>query len=106
MVSRVSIIAQLVLGVLASIIVMWFSRQREFRADSGSAQLAGRQKMIGALLRLQQQQGASTLPEKMTAFGSSGPIGSGLKLRHGCVSHGVDLCRVHDHDGARFEQLF
>ncbi len=75
----VSIIAQLVLGVLASIIVMWFSRRREFRADSGSAQLAGRQKMIAALRRLQQQQGASTLPEKITAFGISGPIGSGLK---------------------------
>jgi heat shock protein HtpX len=75
----VSIIAQLVLGVLATIIVMWFSRQREFRADSGSARLAGRQKMIGALRRLQQQQGASTLPEKITAFGISGPIGSGLK---------------------------
>jgi heat shock protein HtpX len=75
----VSIIAQLVLGVLASIIVMWFSRQREFRADSGSATLAGRQKMIAALRRLQQQQGASTLPEKITAFGISGPIGSGLK---------------------------
>lgn len=75
----VSIIAQLVLGVLASIIVMWFSRRREFRADAGSAQLAGRQKMIAALRRLQQQQGASTLPEKITAFGISGPIGSGLK---------------------------
>ncbi|HEY0859013.1 MAG TPA: protease HtpX [Albitalea sp.] len=75
----VSIVAQLVLGVLASIIVMWFSRRREFRADSGSAQLAGRQKMIAALRRLQQQQGASTLPEKITAFGISGPIGSGLK---------------------------
>lgn len=75
----VSIIAQLVLGVLASIIVMWFSRQREFRADSGSAMLAGRQKMIAALRRLQQQQGVSTLPEKITAFGISGPIGSGLK---------------------------
>lgn len=75
----VSIIAQLVLGVLASIIVMWFSRRREFRADSGSATLAGRQKMIAALRRLQQQQGASTLPEKITAFGISGPIGSGLK---------------------------
>jgi heat shock protein HtpX len=75
----VSIIAQLVLGVLASIIVMWFSRQREFRADSGSATLAGRQKMIAALRRLQEQQGASTLPEKITAFGISGPIGGGLK---------------------------
>jgi len=75
----VSIVAQLVLGVLASIIVMWFSRRREFRADAGGAQYAGRPKMIAALRRLQQQQGASTLPEKMTAFGISGPIGGGLK---------------------------
>ncbi|MES2561284.1 MAG: protease HtpX, partial [Pseudomonadota bacterium] len=48
-----SIIAQLVLGVLASMVVMWFSRHREFRADAGSAQLAGRNKMIAALERLQ-----------------------------------------------------
>ena len=50
--SSSSIVAQLVLGVLASIIVMWFSRQREFRADSGGARLAGREKMIAALERL------------------------------------------------------
>lgn len=75
----VSIVAQLLLGVLASIIVMWFSRQREFRADSGSARLSGRHKMIAALRRLQHQQGVSTLPEKITSFGISGPIGSGLK---------------------------
>lgn len=75
----VSIIAQLVLGVLASIIVMWFSRQREFRADAGGATLAGRGKMIAALRKLQQQHGESTLPEKMTAFGISGPIGMGFK---------------------------
>ena len=49
------IIAQLVLGILASMIVMWFSRHREFRADAGGAQLAGRQNMIGALERLRQR---------------------------------------------------
>jgi heat shock protein HtpX len=75
----VSIVAQLVLGVLASIIVMWFSRQREFRADSGAAHLAGREKMIAALRRLQRQSGASSLPERMTSFGISGPLGTGLK---------------------------
>jgi heat shock protein HtpX len=75
----VSIVAQLLLGLLATIIVMWFSRQREFRADAGSAKLAGRQKMIAALRALQVQQGASTLPERMTSFGISGPIGHGLK---------------------------
>jgi heat shock protein HtpX len=75
----VTIVAQLVLGLLASIIVMWFSRQREFRADAGSAQLAGRNKMIAALKRLQAQRGATTLPERMAAFGISGPLAHGLK---------------------------
>ena len=75
----VSVVAQILLGVLASIIVMWFSRQREFRADRGGARLAGRQKMIAALRRLQLKHGASTLPENITSFGISGPIGSGLK---------------------------
>ncbi len=74
-----SIIAQLVLGILASIIVMWFSRQREFRADAGGAQLAGKQKMIGALSRLQKGNIPSQLPDSMAAFGISGGIGSGIK---------------------------
>lgn len=73
------IIAQLVLGILASIIVMWFSRQREFRADAGGAQLAGRQKMISALSRLQKGNIPSQLPDSMAAFGISGGIGSGIK---------------------------
>jgi heat shock protein HtpX len=67
-----SIIAQLVLGILASIIVMWFSRQREFRADAGSAQLSDRKKMIAALQRLQQEYEPSHLPERIAAFGISG----------------------------------
>jgi len=66
------IVAQVVLGVLASIIVMWFSRQREFRADAGGASLAGRGKMIAALERLRLNQEQATLPEKMAAFGISG----------------------------------
>lgn len=65
------IIAELVLGILASIIVMWFSRQREFRADHGGAKLAGRQNMIAALQRLQSAHTAP-LPDKMAAFGISG----------------------------------
>ncbi len=72
------IVAELVLGVLASIIVMWFSRQREFRADHGGATLAGRQKMIAALQALQRQRPAP-LPDKMAAFGIAGGMGSGLK---------------------------
>ncbi len=70
-----SIIAELVLGILASIIVMWFSRQREFRADHGGAYLAGRQNMIAALRRLQSLQ-PQALPESMAAFGIAG--GGGL----------------------------
>jgi heat shock protein HtpX len=64
-----SIVAQLVLGVLASLIVMWFSRWREFRADAGGARLAGRDKMIAALERLRAVHEPSQLPEQMAAFG-------------------------------------
>jgi heat shock protein HtpX len=74
-----TIIAELVLGILASIIVMWFSRQREFRADAGGAQLAGRQKMINALQRLQTSVGQPHLPDQLAAFGISGSIGQGLQ---------------------------
>jgi len=69
------IVAQLVLGVLASIIVMWFSRQREFRADAGGASLAGRNKMISALERLKANHEQTALPEKIAAFGISGGKG-------------------------------
>lgn len=74
-----SIVAQIVLGILANIIVMWFSRQREFRADAGGANLAGRQKMIAALRRLQQNAGQAHLPDQMAAFGISGNIAHGIK---------------------------
>ncbi|HQV89413.1 MAG TPA: protease HtpX [Nitrosomonas sp.] len=74
-----NIIAEIVLGVLASIIVMWFSRQREFRADAGGASLAGRNKMIAALRRLQLNSQQAHLPDQLAAFGISGGIGSGLK---------------------------
>lgn len=74
------IVAQIILGILASIVVMWFSRQREFRADSGGATLAGRGKMIAALerLKLNHEQPAQ-LPEAVKAFGISGGVGAGLK---------------------------
>lgn len=71
-------IAELVLGILASIIVMWFSRQREFRADRGGASLAGKQNMIAALERLSSMHPAP-LPEKMAAFGIAGGGASGIK---------------------------
>lgn len=67
-----TIIAEVVLGVLASIIVMWFSRQREFRADAGGASLAGKNKMIAALRRLQFTQKQAHLPDQLAAFGISG----------------------------------
>ncbi|KKN38341.1 hypothetical protein LCGC14_0754520, partial [marine sediment metagenome] len=72
-----SIVAELVLGILASTIVMWFSRQREFRADAGAASLVGAPKMIAALQRLG---GTSTepLPDQLNALGISGGKGGGL----------------------------
>ena len=73
-----TIIADIVFGLLASIIVMYFSRQREFRADAGGASLAGRQAMIGALERLQQRH-SGALPDKMAAFGIAGGKAAGLK---------------------------
>jgi len=73
------IIAQVVLGILASIIVMWFSRQREFRADAGGAHLAGRQKMIAALERLKGSVNQPHLPDQLAAFGINGGLGAGIK---------------------------
>ncbi len=67
----VSIIAELILGVLAMMIVMWFSRQREFRADAGGAALAGKNNMAAALKRLQQYQNAPQMPDEMAAFAIS-----------------------------------
>jgi len=74
-----SIVAQILLGILASMIVMWFSRRREFRADAGGASIAGRGKMVAALKRLQSSAGQAELPEQMAAFGISGRTTSGLK---------------------------
>lgn len=64
-------VLEMVFGVLASVIVMWFSRQREFRADAGSARLAGRHKMIAALERLRQGH-EPQLEGTMMAFGING----------------------------------
>jgi heat shock protein HtpX len=74
-----SIVAQLLLSILASMIVMWFSRRREFRADAGGARLAGRQRMIGALRALQRAHEPRDLPGEFAAFGISGNRGGGLK---------------------------
>ena len=75
-----TIIAEIVLGVLASIIVMWFSRQREFRADAGGASLAGRNKMISALRRLQLTHEQAHLPDQLAAFGISGGSSGLMRL--------------------------
>lgn len=74
-----SIVAQLVFGILASMIVFWFSRRREYRADAGGASLAGREKMISALEKLRRTVGQPHLPDQLAAFGISGPVGRGLK---------------------------
>jgi heat shock protein HtpX len=73
-----AIIAEMVIGILASLIVFWFSRQREFRADSGGARLAGRERMIGALERLRPSYGREALPDQLAAFGISGGTRRGL----------------------------
>ncbi|MGD8832003.1 MAG: protease HtpX [Pseudomonadales bacterium] len=75
-----TIVAQIVLGILATAIVMWFSRQREFRADAAGAHLAGRSKMIAALERLKRYQEApSTMPESLVAFGIRSGVPHGIR---------------------------
>lgn len=86
------IVAQLLLGILASIIVMWVSRQREFRADAGSAKLNGRQPMINALARLDRGAPAQ-LPESLEAFGISGKRGTGIQrlfMSHPPISERIE----------------
>ena len=75
----VTIVAEIVLGILASMIVMWFSRYREYRADAAGARLADRDGMIAALQRLKAEQGLpGDLPGELTAFGIRSHNGSGL----------------------------
>jgi heat shock protein HtpX len=69
-----SMVAQVVLSILATMIVMWFSRRREFRADIGGAKLAGRDSMIGALRRLQAVHEPEALPDQFAAFGITGGV--------------------------------
>ena len=72
------VISELVLGILASLIVRWFSRRREFRADAGGAALTRPQQMIAALERLKLTAGQPHLPDQMAAFGISGKVAGGL----------------------------
>ena len=89
------IAAQIVLGILASTIVMWFSRQREFRADAGGANLAGRQKMIAALERLKlNHEQAAALPKNMSAMAiSSGGGFSRLFMSHPPLEERIEALR-------------
>ncbi|MBA1244895.1 MULTISPECIES: protease HtpX [Pseudomonas] len=92
-----TIFAELVLGILASIIVMWFSRRREFRADDAGARLAGTGAMINALHRLRAEQGvAVTMPSTLTAFGINGGLKHGLAglfMSHPPLEERIDALR-------------
>jgi heat shock protein HtpX len=91
-----SLIAQIVLGILASTIVMWFSRQREFRADAGAAKLAGSTNMIAALQRLGQIHQPQALPESLAAFGIAGGVPTGMKklfMSHPPISERIQALR-------------
>jgi heat shock protein HtpX len=90
------IVAEIFLGILASMLVMWYSRRREFRADAGAARLASRDKMVAALQRLKGGEGQSTLPEQMAAFGISGRRDGGLKrffMSHPPLDERIDALR-------------
>ncbi len=76
------IVAQIVLSFLASILVMWFSRYREFHADKGGARLAGKEKMISALRALQRAHSPEDLPGQLAAFGINGSGAKKLFMSH------------------------
>ena len=90
------IVLQIALGLLANIVVMWFSRQREFRADAGGAKLSGAPNMIAALQRLEAQAGAA-LPAQFKAFGIDGDVRSGLQrlfMSHPPISERIAALRA------------
>ncbi|MCC5072625.1 protease HtpX [Xanthomonas campestris] len=90
-------VLEIVFGLFATMIAMWFSRRREFRADAGGAQLAGRNKMIAALERLSLNHGQNTLPSQVQAFGISGGVGEGLRrlfLSHPPLTERIAVLRA------------
>ncbi len=92
-----TIVAELLLAILASIIVMWFSRYREFRADAGGARLSGRERMIAALERLKAGQ-ESNLPNQMAAFGINGRVTRGfarLFMSHPPLDERIAALKAH-----------
>ncbi len=92
-----TIVAELILGILASIIVMWFSRRREYRADEAGARLAGTSAMIGALQRLRVEQGLPVhMPDTLKAFGINGGLKQGLAgllMSHPPLEDRIDALR-------------
>lgn len=91
-------VLEMVFGLFASMIAMWFSRHREFRADAGGASLAGREKMIAALERLDAGRQPGTLPAQVEAFGIAGGVGQGLKklfLSHPPMRERIAALRSH-----------
>ena len=100
-------VLDMVFGLFASMIAMWFSRHREFRADAGGALLAGRDKMVAALERLAQNHGQSTLPKQVAAFGISGGDGGGLKrllMSHPPLDERIAALRRLQIDGSAMRQ--
>lgn len=94
-------VLDMIFGLFATMIAMWFSRHREFRADQGAATLVGRAKMISALERLGQTYGHSSLPKQVAAFGISGGVGNGLKrllMSHPSLDERVAALRNPDPD--------
>jgi heat shock protein HtpX len=89
-----SLVAQIALGILASMVVFAFSRRREFRADAGGARLAGAPQMIRALERLKAEH--QPLPDQMSAFGIAGGAGSGLRrlfMTHPPIEERIEALR-------------
>lgn len=85
------LVAQIALSILASMLVMWFSRYREFRADAGGARLAGRQKMIAALQALQRAHDPVEMPGQLAAFGINGGGGiSRLFMSHPSLEERIE----------------
>jgi heat shock protein HtpX len=88
-----TMIFQIIFGILASVIVMWFSRQREYRADAGGASLAGKQKMIAALERLMRNHEESSLDGQLVAFGINGKSSGELFMSHPPLEKRIEALR-------------
>jgi heat shock protein HtpX len=100
-------VLDMVFGLFASMIAMWFSRHREFRADAGGATLAGRDKMVAALQRLSLTYGQNTLPKQVAAFGISGGVGHGLRrlfMSHPPLEERIEALRNWQPDASAVRQ--